>query len=82
MIRLLLFTSFLLLLVACSSEQKPLPPAEEPASQARVTVSNTGLFEVKADELASLGWDEKTALTLTLDDETIPYQHHEQTEQA
>lgn len=78
MIRLLLLTSFLLLLVACSNEQKPLPPAEEPASQARVTVSNTGLFEVKADELASLGWDEKTALTLTLNDETIPYQYHEQ----
>jgi len=75
---LLLFTVLSILLVACNSEQKPLPPAEEPASQARVTVSNTGLFKVEADELASLGWDEKTALTLTLDDETIPYQYHEQ----
>ncbi len=78
MIRLLLFSSFLLLLTACSSEQKPLPPAEEPASQARVMVNDTGLFKVEADRLASLGWNDKTALTLTLNDETIPYQYHEQ----
>ena len=43
---LFLLTGLLLLLVACSSEEKALPPLDEPASQARVTVTGTGLFKV------------------------------------
>jgi len=77
MIRLLLLSGVLLLLVACSSEQKPLPPSDEPASQARVMVTGTGLFKVEPDVLASLGWNDETPLTLTMNEELIPYQRHE-----
>ena len=53
--RLLLLSGVLLLLVACRSEQKPLPPSDELASQARVMVTGTGLFKVTRDDgLASL----------------------------
>ena len=74
---LFLLTGLLLLLVACSSEEKALPPLDEPASQARVTVTGTGLFKVERDVLASLGWNDKTPLTLSMNEEVIPYQAHE-----
>ena len=74
--RLLLLSGVLLLLVACRSEQKPLPPSDE-ASQARVMVTGTGLFKVTPDALASLGWNDETPLTLTMNEELIPYQRHE-----
>ena len=53
------------LLVACRSEQKPLPPSDE-ASQARVMVTGTGLFKVTPDALVSLGWNDETPFTLTM----------------
>ena len=75
--RLLLLSGVLLLLVACRSEQKPLPPSDELASQARVMVTGTGLFKVTPDALASLGWNDETPLTLTMNEELIGYQRHE-----
>ena len=77
MMRLLLLSGVLLLLVACRSEQKPLPPSDELASQARVMVTGTGLFKVTPDTLASLGWNDETPLTLTMNEELIGYQRHE-----
>ena len=76
MMRLLLLSGLLLLLVACRSEQKQQPPSDE-ASQARVMVTGTGLFKVEPDALASLGWDDETPLTLTMNEEPIDYQRHE-----
>lgn len=75
--RLLLLTTLLLLLAACSREEGPLPPQGEPAALARVTVTGTGLFKVEPRTLSTLGWTVESPLTLTLNEEPLPYQTHE-----
>lgn len=74
----LLLLSLLLLLAACN-RQPPAPPEPEgePATQARVTATNTGLFRVDAETLASLGWRPADPLTLTYGGDPYPYQADE-----
>lgn len=73
----LLLTLFLstTLLVACSDDEAPTPPDDgTPTSLARVSVTGTGLFEIDADTLASLGWTAESPLTLTRNGEPRPYE--------
>lgn len=76
--RFILLTVLLLLLAACSNEE-PLPPSGEPANLARLMVTGSGIFKVEAASLAALGWTSESPLTLSMNEEALPFQVHEGT---